>query len=280
MIAETFRFLVRYKFLLLKSAIPLSMILLLGLAFLLVGFNLQTAVQSYEGRFSLEIFFESDTDDSAIDSLRQFLRQQPAYDHIEYISQQAALKRMTGILGEDPTALLDYNPLPASLIFYPVDDYKNRSYLEILKQQVEQFAYVEQGVFAGEWLSELEDFNQVFVRITLIFLVLVLTAYVLLFHMTINYLWLKYQPIAAKLNLLGMSRIRLRIAVYIWAMISAVLNSVLSLVILGIISDLISKHFIALLFFDPAYVLAVVIVITSISVLLTIFKRMKIPKYE
>jgi len=273
MIAETIRFLVRYKFLLLKSAIPLSMILLLGMSFLLVGFNLQTAVQSYEGRFSLEIFFKNGTDEITIDSLKQFLVEQPSYDHLEFISQDAALERMTGMLGEDPSTV-------ASLIFYPLDDYKNRSYLEILKQQVEQFAYVEQGVFAGEWLAELENFNQVFVRITLIFLVLVLIAYVLLFHMTINYLWLKYRPIAAKLDLLGMSRIRLRIAVYIWAAISAVLNSVLSLVILGIISDLISKHFIALLFFDPTYVLAIIIIITSISILLTIFKRMKIPKYE
>ena len=191
MIPETFRFLLRYKLLIIKSAVPLSLILLIGFAFLLVVFNLQDTIQNYEGRYSLEIFVDNEAGDTMLDSLRLFLENQPACDSIEYISQEAALDRMTSVLGDDPTEVLGYNPLPASLIFYPRPEFKSKTYLEILKKQVEQFSFVEQGVYAGEWLSDLEYFNSVFVRITLIFLVLVLIAYILLFQMTLNHLWLK-----------------------------------------------------------------------------------------
>jgi len=280
MIPETVRFLLRYKLLIIKSAVPLSLILLIGFAFLLVGFNLQDAVQSFEGRYSLEIFLNSEASDDMLDSLQQYLKNQPAYDKIEFISQEAALDRMTSVLGEDPTEVLGYNPLPASLIFYPIPEFKSKTYLEVLKMQVEEFDFVEQGVYAGEWLSDLEYFNTVFVRITLIFLVLVLIAYILLFQMTLNHLWLKYRPTAAKLNLLGLSRSRLRWPFYLWAVISAILNSVLGLVILAFVAGLISEHFINLKFFEPSHISAIIITFSSISILIAIFKRMKIPKYE
>ena len=53
MIPETFRFLLRYKLLIVKSAVPLSLILLIGFAFLLVGFNLQSTIQNYEKYLSI-----------------------------------------------------------------------------------------------------------------------------------------------------------------------------------------------------------------------------------
>lgn len=280
MIPETFRFLLRYKLLIVKSAVPLSLILLIGFAFLLVGFNLQSTIQNYEGRYSLEIFIDNEAEGHLLDSLRQFLKNQPAYDSIEYISQEAALDRMTSVLGEDPTEVLGYNPLPASLIFYPKPEFKSKTYLEVLKKQVEEFEFVEQGVYAGEVLSELEYANGVFTRITAIFLVLVLVAYILLFQMTLNHLWLKYQPTAAKLNLLGLSRSRMRLPFYIWAVISALLNTVLALIILAVVNGLINKYFMELRFFEPQHISAIIILFASISILIAIFKRMKIPKYE
>jgi len=275
-----FGFLWKYKLLILKASLPLSLILLLGFAFLLVGYNLEIAARGFENRYSLEIFMKTDSSPESLDTLQHFLKAQPAYDKIEIVSQDAALDRMTSILGSDPTEALGYNPLPMSIIFYPKNTYKNRTYLEILKEQVEANPVVEKGVFAGEWLQELENFYSIFVKITAFFLLLVLFAYLLLFHMTLNHLWLKHQETAGKMHLLGVSRLGLRFPVYFWALITALLTSVLALVLLGIISNLVSQNFLAMRFFLPRHVFAITIIFTSITVLLTIFKRMKIPTYE
>jgi cell division protein FtsX len=276
----TLGFLWKYKLLILKASLPLSLILLLGFAFLLVGYNLEIAARGFESRYALEIFMKTGSSPESLDTLQQFLKAQPAYDKIEIVSQDAALDRMTQILGSDPTEALGYNPLPMSVIFYPKNTYKNRTYLEILKDQVEVIPAVEKGVFAGEWLQELEKFNSIFVKITAFFLLLVLFAYLLLFHMVLNHLWLKHQETAGKMHLLGVSRLGLRLPVYFWSLITALLTSVLALAILGIISNLVSQNFLALRFFLPRHVFAIAMTFTSVTVLLTIFKRMKIPTYE
>jgi cell division protein FtsX len=273
-------FLNKYKWLILKSALPLSLILLIGFAFLLVGFNLQQAAQGIEGRYALEIFLKDEALPDDIDSLQRFLLQQPAYDSLELVTREDALDRMSNILGEDLTEVLGYNPLPASIIFYPADSYKTRTYLEILKRQVELFDYVEKGVFGGEWLVELERFNAIFLRITNAFLILVMVAYVLLLYMILNHLWLKHQGTAGKLHLLGMSRFNLRLPVYIWSLISALITSIMGLVILAIAASIISNYFIYVRYFEPQHVIAIIVSFTAISVLLTIFKPLKIPLYE
>jgi cell division transport system permease protein len=280
MFNQCLTFINRYKFLILKSSLPLSLILLIGFAFLLVGYNLQEAAQGLEGRYSLEIFLRNEATANNVDTLTIFLRHQPAFFNLEIVTQQDALDKMSNLLDEDLVDVLGYNPLPMSVIFYPSDSYKSRSYLEILKKQVEEFPFVEKGVFAGEWLQELEQFNSIFIKITSAFLILVLIAYILLFHMILNHLWLKHQQAAGKLHLLGMSRLQLRLPVYIWSLLMAFITSLLGLMILGIAAGLVSDYFIKLKFFQPQQVLAIIISFTIISLLFTIFKRMKIPAYE
>jgi cell division protein FtsX len=280
MMRETLRFIFKHKLLILKTALPLSLILLLGYALLLVGYNLETAARGMENRFALEIFIKNDMPEKSVDSLEHYLKLQPACQRTEIISRQAALDRMTGILDEDPTGALGYNPLPMSIVFYPKDSYKNRTYLEILKDQMEKNRIVERAVFAGDWLLELENFNIFFVRITSIFLILVVLAYILLFHMALNHLWLKYRDTAGKLHLLGMSRLRLRLPALAWSLLTGLLTSVLGLILTGIASGLISSNLITLQFFQPRHVFAIIAVFTTISFLLAIFKRMKIPTYE
>lgn len=280
MIKEIFRFIFKHKLLILKTALPLSLILLLGYALLLVGYNLESTARGLENRFALEIFIKNDVPESSVDSLRHFLKLQPACERTEIVSSQAALDRMTNILGEDPTGVLGYNPLPMSIIFHPKDSHKSRTYLEILKEQMEKNQIVERAVFAGDWLLELENFNNFFIRITSIFLILVVVAYLLLFHMALNHLWLKYRDTAGKLHLLGMSRLRLRLPALAWSLFTGLVTSVLGLVLTAIASNLISNNLITLRFFQPRHVFAIIVFFVAISFLLAIFKRMKIPTYE
>jgi len=280
MMRETLRFILKHKLLILKTALPLSLILLLGYALLLVGYNLETAARSMENRFALEIFIKNDMPEKSFDSLEHYLKLQPACERTEIISRQAALDRMTDILGENPTGALGYNPLPMSIVFYPKDSYKSRTYLEILKEQVEKNRIVERAVFAGDWLLELENFNIFFVKITSIFLILVVLAYILLFHMALNHLWLIYSDDAGKLHLMGMSCLRLRLPALAWSLLTGLLTSVLAMVLTGIASGLISSNLITLQFFQPRHVFAIIVFFTAISFLLAISKRMKIPTYE
>lgn len=280
MFNQCLTFINSYKFLILKSALPLSLILLIGFAFLLVGYNLEEAAQGLESRYSLEIFLRNEATADNVDSLTIFLKHQPSFSKLEIVTQQDAMDKMSDLLDEDLVDVLGYNPLPMSVIFYPVDSYKSRTYLEILKQQVEEFPYVEKGVFAGEWLQELERFNSIFLKITSAFLILVLIAYILLFHMILNHLWIRHEQTAGKLHLLGMSRFQLRLPVYLWSLIMAFITSLVGLMILGIAAGLVSDYLIKLKFFEPRQVIAIIISFTAVSVLFTIFKRMKIPAYE
>ncbi len=278
--SEILIFLNRHKMLILKASLPMALILLLGLAFLLVGYNLQQAAQGLEERFALEIFMRNDTPRETVDSLKYFLRHQPAYERIETVTQKDALDRMSGILGEDPTDVLGYNPLPMSIVFYPTDSYKTRTYLEILKKQVEENPGVEKAVFAGEWLAELERFNSMFIRVSSAFILLVLGAYILLFHMTLSHLWLKHSPTASKLHLMGMPRLKIRMPIYVWSMISATVTIAASMIALGVISSVVSERFLSLVFFEPRHVASIIIVFILVTLLMAVLKPMKIRSYE
>ena len=274
------KFFFKFKLLILESTLPLSLILLLGLAMLLIEYNLESAVRSPEKRYALEIFIRSDIPQAKIDSLNHYLRHLPACERTEIISQQTALDRMTEILGEDPTEVLDYNPLPMSIVFFPTDSHKNRSYLQVLKQQVEQDTIVERAIFAGDWLLELENFNSLFVKVTLIFLILAFLSYLMLFRMALNQLWLRYHNYAHKLYLLGMSRFHLRIPTIIWSVVVAVLAGVSSLAILGISTSIITHRMINLQFFPPRLVAGIIAIFIIIHILMAILKRVKIQAYE
>jgi len=280
MLSEILIFINSHKILILKASLPMALIILLGLAFLLVGYNLQQAAQGLEERFALEIFIRNDAPAETVDSLRFFLRHQPAYERIETVTQKDALDRMSGILDEDPTDVLGYNPLPMSIVFYPSNSYKTRRYLEILKKQVEENSAVEKAVFAGEWLTELERFNSMFIKASSAFIVLVLGAYILLFHMTLSHLWLKHSSTAAKLHLLGMPRLKIRLPIYIWSLISSAVTIAVAITMLGVISSIVSERFLKLVFFEPRQVAAIIIVFILISLLMAIVKPMKIRSYE
>lgn len=280
MLGETFRFIYRYKFLILKTSLPLTLILLIGLVFLLVGYNLEQSVKGFENRYSLEIFLEPTVDSAALDTLKLYLNSQPGFDHLEVVTSQNALDKMTEILGEDPTRVLGYNPLPMSVVFYPSDNYKNRTYLEILKQEVEKFEHTDQAVFAGEWLSELENFNSYFIKVSAVFMVLVVAAYIFLFQMTLSHLWLKHQPDAGKFYLMGLSRFEIRTPVYLWSLCAAIFNILLSFALLKMASDYIDRYFVAVKFFEPQQLVALAIVFSALSIILAIVKPMKIPSYE
>jgi len=278
-LVEIFYFLRKYKGLILKSSLPLSLILFLGFAFLLAAYNLQIAAEKIESPFALEIFIKSEALAEEIDSLRSFLLFQPACERIETVSPEAAREKMAGILGEDPTAALGYNPLPMSLVFHPADNFRNRTYLEILKKQVEAFPIVEKSLFGGDWLRELERFNAIFLKITAAFLALVLTAYLLLLHLTLSHLWLKYQQTAGQLHLLGMSRFSLRFPVYIWALVASVFNLALTFFVLAISARLASRHLFAVKFFESREIVAIAIIFLAITLAFTLCKRMKIQSY-
>ncbi len=133
----------------------------------LLQVNLSAMTAAWEGRPGLSVYFELQAPDQAIADLAAAMDEQPSVARVRVISQAEALAEFQRYVGlEDALALLEENPLPASLraTLAPgagPDD------LEALARLAQDAAAVAEVVVEKTWLERVTDVTRVVTRLGL-----------------------------------------------------------------------------------------------------------------
>jgi cell division transport system permease protein len=148
-------------------------ILIIGIALSLPvgGYVLLKSVQTLgaqvAGTPQISVFLASGTGASEIDHIGDRLRQHAGIKRIEFVSREAALKKLQQSTGlADVVAGLTQNPLPDAFVIYPKDG--NAAALETLRDELKTWQRFEHVQLDSAWVHKLEallDFGRMAVAI-------------------------------------------------------------------------------------------------------------------
>ncbi len=149
------------------SVISISLVLfLIGLTTILVLFagDLSVAVRE---NINLSVVLDESTKDSDVQKLQKKLDAEKFTKSTDYISKDRAIQEITDELGYDPTELLGYNPLLASIELKLVSDYANNDSIAKIENTLRQWPEVSDVIYQKNLIQAVNDNVQ---RLTVILL--------------------------------------------------------------------------------------------------------------
>ncbi|NQT33766.1 hypothetical protein HQ587_01145 [bacterium] len=110
------------------------------------------------GRFEIEAFLSDEMDSTKALDISKNIRSLKNIEDVRYITKQAAAERFEDLFGEDIVELLDYNPLPTSLVISMTRDADPFRSWEKTSQAIAEMPGVVDVVYAGELLAKVSRF--------------------------------------------------------------------------------------------------------------------------
>jgi cell division transport system permease protein len=166
------------------SSIALT-ILLLGLL-LSFNINMNMIIDHIRSKIELEMFIRITATDAEIEQLKTQVSQEKGISRTKFISREQAAERYRLETGQDVFQILEFNPLPASLIITPSSDFQRSDRVEILKKRLEDYNLVDEVVYQKPFLVALERYIQLANIIMLFLSMIVIIIAVALIHNTIR----------------------------------------------------------------------------------------------
>jgi cell division transport system permease protein len=134
----------------------------LGL-FGLVAVNLREALKGLEERVEIVAFTLRGTPSETIAIATQDIAAFPEVRDVNYVSEEAALRRARAELVEFRDAYRDIqvNPLPASIEVRMKDGYRDAATVERVAQRLRGFGFIEDVRFGREWVQKLDHLRNI-----------------------------------------------------------------------------------------------------------------------
>ncbi len=116
-----------------SSILMTSLVLfILGLSGM-IWLHFQAFTSLVKENIQVSVYFSPNDKEADILQTRKRLEIEPFIKRIEYVSRDQALQNYINRFEEDPTQLLDYNPLPASLDLFLTADYMNPDSISVVE---------------------------------------------------------------------------------------------------------------------------------------------------
>lgn len=119
---------------------------LVGLIAFLLAFAQEMAQYTKE-HVSLSVVLGDNATEADVARLERYLSVCDFAKNYEYISKEQALQEHIEGMGEDPTELLGFNPLRASVEVYLKADYANNDSIEAIKAKLQTFQGIDEFVY-------------------------------------------------------------------------------------------------------------------------------------
>jgi cell division transport system permease protein len=115
------------------------------------------------------VFVKEDVRDAEMKSLDSFLREHPAVADVRFLTRDDALARFRGELKEREYLLeaLETNPLPDTFEVTLFDDWKSTERINLLAEQIQGMAGVDEVKYGKEWVGRLNRIILVLVLVDL-----------------------------------------------------------------------------------------------------------------
>jgi cell division transport system permease protein len=129
----------------------------------LVAVNLREALKGLEERVEIVAFTLRGTPSEAIAIATQDIAAFPEVRDVNYVSEEAALRRARAELVEFRDAYRDIqvNPLPASIEVRMKDGYRDAATVERVAQRLRGFGFIEDVRFGREWVQKLDHLRNI-----------------------------------------------------------------------------------------------------------------------
>jgi cell division transport system permease protein len=129
----------------------------------LVAVNLREALKGLEERVEIVAFTLRGTPSETIALATQDIAAFPEVRDVNYVSEEAALRRARAELVEFRDAYRDIqvNPLPASIEVRMKDGYRDAATVERVAQRLRGFGFIEDVRFGREWVQRLDHLRNI-----------------------------------------------------------------------------------------------------------------------
>lgn len=157
------------------SSITLTL-LLIGI-FVILTLNITHFVGFIREKIEIEVFIDVTANETEITRLKDRLSKTTGIQNVSYISKEQAAQRFKQEFGEDITAVLNYNPLPASFLISMEQNYRTPTSVSGLKSKIEQMAHVDEVVYQKPLLEKLDRYlNIILIVLLLLGLIIIVIA--------------------------------------------------------------------------------------------------------
>ena len=164
------------------STISISLVLyMVGVIIALYQSTSYYAKESKEN-ISMSVILQDSIQQKETDRLTKYLTAVPYIHKIEYISKDSALTEHINALGDDPSQLIGYNPLNASIEVYLKAEYANvDSIKKVIIPKISHFDGIEEIVYQEDMLEMLsKNIKRLSILFSFIALVLLFISIVLI----------------------------------------------------------------------------------------------------
>ncbi|MBQ0008558.1 MAG: permease-like cell division protein FtsX [bacterium] len=183
---------------------------------------------------SLSIQLDDSISQTNLARLESYIKVTPFSTHYVYISKDSALTELTETLGDDPTSLLGYNPINASIELYLTQRYANiDSIKKVVIPKLSSFAGINDIIYEQDMI-ELMDNNirRLLFFISIIVLVLLFISIVLI-NNTIRLTIYSKRFIINTMRLVGARNSFIRAPFIRKAMVNALIGAFIGIVLLA-----------------------------------------------
>ena len=111
----------------------------------------------FKGSVQVHAFIREGSKQKEIESLRDYISQQPYARKVEFVSKEQARQTFIGEGNEDWNKVIDYNPLPASVDFYLDPTWVNRDSLTMIEQDIRKTFIVSEVKYPDAVVGNLND---------------------------------------------------------------------------------------------------------------------------
>ncbi|MDD8018884.1 MAG: permease-like cell division protein FtsX [Bacteroidota bacterium] len=217
-------------------------LLLLGL-FVIIYRNTNQFIQAFRDKVEMEVFLSAEVTDSLSAGMKMQFLNMPGIVSASYISKDDAAKIFKKEFGEDITAVLDFNPLPASFKLKFASDYKNSDSAKVIHDALMKIRGVDDVVYRKALLEILDRRVKTFVGASAAIGLTLLIAAIFLVSNTIRLTIYAKRKMITTMKLVGATRGFIRMPFLIEGMLQGFIGGALAAgLIYGIIFA--AQHFV------------------------------------
>ncbi len=149
----------------LKRSKPSYFMSILGVALVLfilgilgwIILNASKLENYFKGSVQVNAFIREGSKQKEIETLREYISQQPYARKVEFVSKEQARQNFIGEGNEDWNKVIDYNPLPASVDFYLDPAWVNRDSLAKIESDIRKTFIVSEVKYPDAVVGNLND---------------------------------------------------------------------------------------------------------------------------
>ena len=171
--------------------------------FSILTVNIQTLVNQFKGKMTLEVFVDNSLTPQQLQTLQNEISRTDGVESVTYISKEDALNRFKEEFGEDPIALLGDNPLPQSFQVSLVAEQRASKNAGEISDKLGKLQGVDEVIFHGRLFSIVDRYSRIILIVDVVLLCAVFLSAVLLIANTLRLTILSQRRILEIMELVG-----------------------------------------------------------------------------